>query len=117
MGVDCRDIRTIIHWGVPSDIEQYVQETGRAGRDGLQEEVLLHQYKIGKHTSQRYVENHSVRRRALLLGDFLLYGDESVSKCKCCHSCARVRIYGSFHVKSTQKLPDPVGFGRNLVLT
>ena len=71
MGVDCRDIRTIIHWAVPSDIEQYVQETGRAGLDGLQGEVL-HQYKIGKHTSQRYVENHSVCRHALLLGDFLL---------------------------------------------
>ena len=31
MGVDCPNIRKIYHW---SDIEQYVQETGRAGRDG-----------------------------------------------------------------------------------
>jgi len=36
MGVDCRDIRDIIHWGAPSGIEKYVQETGRAGRDGFQ---------------------------------------------------------------------------------
>ncbi len=42
MGVDCRDIRHIIHWGVPSDVEQYVQETGRAGRDRLQAEAILH---------------------------------------------------------------------------
>jgi len=34
MGIDCWDFCTIIHWGVPSDIEQYVQETGRAGCDG-----------------------------------------------------------------------------------
>lgn len=53
MGVDCRDIRTIIHWGVPNDIEHYVQETGRAGRDGLQAEAVLHQGKIGRHTSKR----------------------------------------------------------------
>ena len=26
-------------------------------------------------------------------------------------------VYGSFHVKSTQKMPDPLGFGRNLVPT
>ena len=93
MGVDCRDIRTIIHWGVPSDIEQYVQETGRAGRDGLQAEAVLHQGKIGRHTSERmkrYVENNSVCRRALLLGDFLLYADKSILKCKCCDLCARV---------------------------
>ena len=82
MGVDCQDICAIVHWGVPSDIEQYVQETGRAGRDGLQAEAVLHQGKIGKHTSQRmrrYVENNSVGRRALLLEDFLLYADESIN--------------------------------------
>ena len=35
MGVDCKDIRRVTHWGYPSDKEQYIQETGRAGRDGL----------------------------------------------------------------------------------
>ena len=93
MGVDCQDIRTIIHWGVPSDIEQYVQETGRAGRDGLQAEALLHQGKIGKYASQgirKYADNNSVCRRALLLGDFLLYSNENVTPCKCCDICSRV---------------------------
>ena len=28
MGVDCPDVRQIIHWGVPDDAEIYVQETG-----------------------------------------------------------------------------------------
>ena len=48
MGVDCRDIRYIVHWGVPSDVEQYVQETGRAGRDGLQAQAILYHGKTGK---------------------------------------------------------------------
>ena len=34
MGLDCPDVRQIIHWGMSSDIESYIQETGRSGRDG-----------------------------------------------------------------------------------
>ena len=34
MGIDCQDVRQIIHWGVPEDSEIYIQESGRVGRDG-----------------------------------------------------------------------------------
>ncbi len=34
MGINCPDVRLIVHWGVPEDSEMYVQESGRAGRDG-----------------------------------------------------------------------------------
>ena len=31
MGIDCHDVRNIIHFGAPDDVESYIQETGRAG--------------------------------------------------------------------------------------
>ena len=42
MGLDCPNIRKVIHWGPPSDIECYLQETRKAGRDGAQANAILY---------------------------------------------------------------------------
>lgn len=41
MGLDCPNVRHISHWGPPEDIETYMQEPGRAGRDGLSATAML----------------------------------------------------------------------------
>ena len=62
MGLDIRDMTQVLHIGCPSEIEHYVQETGRGG--GATKAILI--LKTTKHTSKEMRTYISTEGRAML---------------------------------------------------
>lgn len=94
MGIDCPNIRRIIHWGCPEDVETYMQETGRAGRDGLPATAKLYSSVnvSASHTSESMKEYCKLKtegcRRNFLLQEFDTSSEITESSgCKCCDLC------------------------------
>ena len=56
MGIDKANIRFVLHTSMPKTLENYSQEIGRAGRDGLSSDVLLLFSKADEIAKQRFVD-------------------------------------------------------------
>ena len=75
MGIDCKNVKTVLHYGPSYNLETYLQETGRAGRsnDEMCKSVVLYSSLMMKHCSEEiksYVRETSTCRRKLLLKNF-----------------------------------------------
>ena len=67
------------HWGPPATVEECMQESGRAGRDGLQSKSILLYGKPGKSVTQGmkdYSINNEICQCKLLNRNFLFDNDE-----------------------------------------
>lgn len=101
MGVDCKGVHRVIHFGPSKNVEAYVQETGRAGRDGHQSiayiiynGVMLNH--IDSHM-QSFVNTKDCRRKTLLnhFEQVSNYPDEMHN---CCDNCAALCECGMPHI-------------------
>ena len=97
LGVDCPDFRRVIHWGLPSNVEEYVQEIGGAGRDGLGMQAILYRGKIGKNATKRmhdYSSNETLCQRKLIFEGFLqYYENKEFFGCKYCDMCSVLCLF------------------------
>ena len=91
MGINCPNVRQIVHYGAPEDKDTYIQETGRAGRDGKPASALLLTRKrrvhIGEDMADYLKLEYGGCRRDNLFKDYDDYRNNATTPCSCCDLC------------------------------
>ncbi len=115
MGINIRNVRAIIHYNAPKNIEGYYQEIGRGGRDGLNSEchlfysskdfvtnryfinqIVNYEYRKYQEEQLKFMEKYvyaTTCRRKILLNNFGQDLDGPCNNCDCCLTVNTVEDY------------------------
>ena len=136
MGIDKSNVRFVVHYSIPSSLENYYQEAGRAGRDGAPAHCLL-LYAPGDIMTNKYLieksneDNEEQKRREIhrlnamdaycktpmCLRSYILqyFGESSPGKCSGCSNCQAdwidedITKQSAIIAKALQELPRSYG--------
>ncbi|XP_061177774.1 putative ATP-dependent DNA helicase Q1 [Saccostrea echinata] len=103
MGVNVPDVRVIVHWGAPHSIQGYMQQSGRAGRDGNRSVSVIYYHPADISTvatdshTREFCLLKSCRRQFLL--EHFTPEDTTItnvsSLCLCCDNCKHNCEFGN----------------------
>lgn len=95
MGIDCKGLNTVIHFGPPVDVDDYFQESGRVERDGSYSNAILVTYPgclKSVHFDKKvkeYCKNTQMCRRKLLIDVYGCQFSPITPKHRCCDICEK----------------------------